>query len=98
MPKGGPGIVSALELGVNSQGEGAARIDHIEDLLGEAAVGAVDSISEVQGLEVHLEVAGDVVARAEVDVGRGVDEGRLGAELGVVLLLAEVIQVLVLDG
>src|SRR4051794_2038008 len=74
------------------QSEGAAGIDHIQDLLGKATARGVDIISEVKSLEVDVEVAVDVVTGAQVQAGGGFDEHRLRAKLGVGLVLAEVIQ------
>src|SRR5215469_11556073 len=62
---------------------------HVQQLIAEAPGGVVLGVGEVQCLEEHTEVAVDVVARAEVDFGRRLEEGRLRAELRAVLLLTE---------
>src|SRR5690242_9086754 len=57
-----------------------SEVDHIEHLLLEAPVRAERLVREVQGLEVHIEVREESVARAEVDGRARVDERRLRAE------------------
>src|SRR5262249_31319792 len=67
----------------------ASIIDHVQQLVAEAAGGVVLGVGEVQCLEEYPQVVVEVVARAEVDFRRRLEEGRLGAELRAVLLLTE---------
>src|SRR5690349_3785447 len=60
-----------------SRGVHAAGIDHVEDLLLEAAMHTEGVVGEVQCLEVDVEVAGDVVTGAQIHAGRGIHEHRL---------------------
>src|SRR6187549_2027010 len=69
--------------------------EDIQHLVVEAAVRAQRFVRDVERLEVHVELLGDVVARGYVDLQARVHEGRLGTELGIVLVLAELQQVLV---
>ncbi len=84
-----------LQLKVNTQRKGSPIVDHIEDLFAEAAMGAVGRIGEIQSLEVDLQLLGELVAGAEVDLRGGIDEGWLSTVCGIVLRLAEMIQILI---
>jgi len=89
-----------LQLEVNTQREGTPIVDHIEDLFAETAMCTVGRVGEIQSLEIHIQLLGELVAGAEVNLRGGIDEGGLSAVGRIVLLLAEVIQILVamIDG
>src|SRR5262249_27022374 len=89
-PKGG-----RLPLQVRAQGKARPEFDRIEQLLLVSTVGAEGGVVEVESLEIDIQVTVDVIAGTEVHLGVGVDEGRLRAELRVVLLLAKVIEVFI---
>src|SRR6185437_10098233 len=81
-----------------AQGKASAIIDDVQRLVGEAAASAEGRVGEVQRREIHRELRRDVIAGAEVDRRAAIDEGRLGTELGIVLLLTEPEQGNVLPG
>src|SRR5277367_536558 len=89
--EGRPLMVKAtLQFGAHSQSEQASRINHIQDLLLVAAMRGVGLIRQVEALEIDAEVPVDLVARAEIYVGRRIHEGGLYAVLRVVLSLTVV--------
>ena len=74
---------------MHAQREPAAIVHHVQHLFAEPAMGGVVGVGQVLGREVDVELFGEVVTGAEVDLRAGIDEGRLGTELRSVLLLAE---------
>src|SRR5580658_1989680 len=87
---------ATLQFGAHPEGEQASRINHIQDLLREAAMRGIDLIRQVETLEVTAEVLVDLVAGAEIHIGPGIHEGRFNAVLRVVLRLTIILQVRIL--
>src|SRR6185312_4687951 len=85
---------TTLELGPHSQREIASVVDEVQGLIREPSVAVIDGVRQVRSLEVHAEVAVDVVLRAEVQLGRMREVHRLVAERGAALLLAEIDQLI----
>ena len=63
-----------LHLEVEAQRETPAVIDHVEDLIRIAAMGAIGRIVQIEALEEDRKLLGNVVARAEIDLRRRIDE------------------------
>src|SRR6185437_6155565 len=84
-----------LELGAHSQRERSPIVYDVERLVLEASIGMVDRIRQVQRLEIPAQMAGEVVGRAEIHLGRGGEVHRLVAERAAALLLTRVRQQIV---
>src|SRR3546814_14257223 len=67
--------------------------EHVEQLVAVPSVRALDLIGQVQRLEEHVDLLGELIARAEVDLQVRVLEGRLGAERAGILILPELAQI-----
>src|SRR4051812_15724716 len=78
---------------MESQAEAAAIIHGVQQLFGKASMGAEGRVIQIQRRKIDVQLRGDVIARAEVDLAGGVDEGRLDPEHGIVLLLTEMIEI-----
>src|SRR5205809_203451 len=84
-----------LEADAASQRVASAIRVGIEQLVVEATVRALRLVRDVQRLEVHVDLLGDLIARGEVDLQARINERGLGAKRRVVLTLTELQQVLV---
>src|SRR3954471_3865861 len=77
----------------HAQREAPPVIHDVQKLLGETAACAVGGVGEIHAGEIDVQLRRDVIAGGEVDLCVAIHEGRLGPEHGIVLLLAEVIQI-----
>src|SRR5579864_9402016 len=85
-----------LKLAAYSDRERPSIVDHVQQLVVESTVRMIFGVVQVERLEEYAHVRIDVVARAEVHLRRGCQEGRLRAELRLVLLLTELQELLAL--
>src|SRR5690606_17391564 len=69
--------------------------EHVEELIVVASVRAQRFVRDVQRLEEHIELLGQLIARGHVDLQARIHERGFGAELGVVLVLTELQQILI---